>query len=855
MHYRMLLACLLLWPVCLCGANFESRRSNNWHHWRGPNANGSAPHGQPPLSWDGEKNVRWKTAIPGVGSSTPIVWGDQIFLLTAVQTERIDPSVPPPEEQPDRPFGIKFPRHIFRFVVLSLDRKDGSLRWETTVAEELPNEGHHSHNDFAAMSPTTDGEGLYVSFGSRGVFRLDLNGKLIWRKDLGDVETRLSFGEASSPVIHGDAVVLNRDHEGQSHIYVLDANNGDVRWKQPRDERSSWATPALLPERRRTQVIVPASNFVRSYNLADGKLLWQCGGQVGNVTPTPVIYEDLVICMSGYKGNAIHAISAHSKGDVTDTDKVAWKSSEGAPYVPSPLLHRGSLYYLKSNSGILSCVDPSTGEPHYKLQRIQDLRNIYASPVGASDRVYLVDREGTTVVVEAGSELKVLATNRLGEPIDASPAIVGSQLFLRGEKHLYCIEEKKATQSASSWPDFRGPSADGHSDATGLPLHWSEDENIVWKTRVHDLGWSTPVILGGQVWMTTATPDGKKMYAVCVDQETGRTIHDELVFENAEPRPLGNAVNCYAAPSPTIEEGRVYVSFGSYGTACLDTKTAEVLWERRDLPCNHFRGPASSVVLYEGLLIFHMDGSDHDYIVALKTSNGETAWKTLRSTDYGDLDENGLPKANGDGRKAYNTPTFFEVGGHTLLVSPAAKAAYAYEPLTGKEVWQLRYPNHSTAARSLFGHGLLYINIGYSRAQLWAVRPDGDGILSDSHVVWKRDRQVANRSSPLLIDDSIYMCTDRGVATCLDAETGEEVWAERVGGDYSSSLLYAEGRIYCFSHQGATTVLAAGRKFEVLAKNHLAEGFMSSPAVSGKALYLRTRTHLYRVEQTAKTAD
>lgn len=407
----------------------------------------------------------------------------------------------------------------------------------------------------------------------------------------------------------------------------------------------------------------------------------------------------------------------------------------------------------------------------------------------------------------------------------------------------------RGSEGADSWPEYRGPSADGHSRATGLPLKWSETENVVWKTPIHGRAWSSPVVLGEQVWMTTATEDGRRLSAICVARDTGKILLDRVIFEVEKPRPLGNTVNTYGSPSPVIEPGRVYLSFGSYGTACLDTKTFDILWSRDDLPCNHFRGPASSPILFEDLLILHMDGSDHHYIVALDKKTGDTAWKTPRSTDYGDLDENGKPKRDGDFRKAYNTPVVIEAAGKTQLISPAARAAYSYDPRTGKEYWQVRYPGHSTASRTLFHEGLVFVNTGYSKAQLWAVRVDGKGDVTSSHVAWKNTRSIPNRSSPVLVDGRLYLVNDKGIVACLDAVSGEEVWRDRLGGNYSACPVVVEGKIYFFSEEGVTTVIRPGDRLEVLARNELSDGFMASPAVAGSAFYLRTRSHLYRIEK------
>lgn len=418
-------------------------RLQNWHQWRGPHATGVAPTGDPPIEWDSARNVKWKVEIPGHGKSTPIIWGDRVFLITAVNTGKVVEGAPKPEDQPMRTFGIKFPNTLFRFVVLCLNRNTGDLLWEQSVIEELPHEGHHGDNSHASASPTTDGELLYVSFGSRGMYCFDLNGQLQWQKKIGKVETRLSFGEASSPVVHGDTVILNRDNETDSHILALDAQTGETRWQAKREEVSAWATPLIVEHNGRTQVITNATRFVRSYDLETGKVLWQCGGQVANVTPSPVLFGDHVICMSGYKGSLAVSLPLDANGDITKTDRIAWRWERDTPYVPSPLLYGDRLYFNKLNNAVLTCLDAKTGQPILESVRLPSLLNIYASPVGAADRIYLTARDGTTLVLKRAPTIEVLATNKLDDSIDASPAIAGKQLFLRGQRHLYCLEASR----------------------------------------------------------------------------------------------------------------------------------------------------------------------------------------------------------------------------------------------------------------------------------------------------------------------------------------------------------------------------------------------------------------------------
>ncbi len=395
--------------------------------------------------------------------------------------------------------------------------------------------------------------------------------------------------------------------------------------------------------------------------------------------------------------------------------------------------------------------------------------------------------------------------------------------------------------AGENWPNFHGPSNNNQTDSTGLPLTWSETENVVWKTPIHDSGWSSPVIWANQIWMTTATDDGKQSYAVCVDRQTGQIVHDLKLFDNANPENT-RQFNSFASCTPVIEAGRVYVHFGSYGTACLDTRTGQTLWFRRDLPCRHWRGPGASPILFENLFIVNFDDYDYQYVVALNKTTGKTVWRRDRAVDYG--------TDNGDIMKAYSTPLIIQAAGHRQLISPTSKAGLAYDPRTGEELWRIRYDGMSTAARPMFGNGLLYLNTGFPKGELIAVRPDGAGDVTKSHVVWHTNKNMPSKPSSLLIGELIFSIDDTGVATCLDAKTGEPIWTQRIGGKFSASPLFAEGRIYLFGEDGKTTVIAAERAYRELAINALDGGFRASPAVTGKALVLRTENALYRIENT-----
>jgi outer membrane protein assembly factor BamB len=411
----------------------------------------------------------------------------------------------------------------------------------------------------------------------------------------------------------------------------------------------------------------------------------------------------------------------------------------------------------------------------------------------------------------------------------------------------------------ANWPEFRGPNGDSTSPSTHLPLHWGEQENVKWKTPIHGKAWSSPVIWDRQVWVTTATTNGQELFVLCLDRDTGRVLRDLKLFDVPKPQ-YCHPFNSYASPTPAIEAGRLYATFGTAGTACLDTQTGQVLWTRRDLECNHFRGAGSSPILHSNLFFLNFDGSDRQFVVALDKKTGRTVWQKNRSIDYQDLGPDGQPEISGDYRKAFATCQVATFDGRATLLSQGSKALYAYDPASGAELWRVaERSSYSGSTRPLTGHGLVFVPAGFGSSAVLAIRPRKPGEALDTkapgaagmqlQVVWKTKPNAPKKPSLLLLGDLLYAIDDNGVATCWEAMTGTVVWSERIGGHYSASPLTAGGCIYAFSEEGKTTVLATGRQFKKLAESQLGDGFMASPAVSGNALFLRSRTHLYRVEE------
>jgi outer membrane protein assembly factor BamB len=443
-----------------------STPNDNWPEWRGPLQNGVAPSANPPTTWSETNNIKWKVKIPGGGLATPIIWDNLVFIQTAIPTGKkveakpAEASEQPPAIRPEPggeapkkgPGGGKGrggfgagpkPTEVYQFAVLCLDRQTGKVLWQKVAREEVPHEGYRQgEGSFASSSGLTDGKHLYAYFGSHGLYCYDLDGKPLWEQDLGKMRMVMGFGEGSSPALYHDTLIVNRDNEDNSCIIALDKNTGKTLWKKPREEHTSWSTPLIIERDGKAQAVVTATGKIRSYDVASGEVLWECGGLTRNVIPCPVADASTVYCMSGFQGNALLAIRLGRTGDLTGSDAIAWTHNKSTPYVPSPLLYNGKLYFFAVNNGVLTCLDAKSGDPLFEAQKLEDLAGVYASPLGAAGRVYLPGRNGVTVVLKQSDKLELLATNRLDDKFDASPAAADKDLLLRGREYLYCITEK-----------------------------------------------------------------------------------------------------------------------------------------------------------------------------------------------------------------------------------------------------------------------------------------------------------------------------------------------------------------------------------------------------------------------------
>jgi outer membrane protein assembly factor BamB len=434
---------MLVWLAvvseCAAGGDAEDWL-RAWPQWRGPLGNGVAPHANPPVTWSETQNVRWKIPVPGKGHASPIVYGDRVYVLSAVPIG--EARQPVYDNAPGTHDNVPV-SHRHAFVALAVSRRTGQVLWQKTLREEFPHEGGHATGSLASNSPTTDGERVYAFFGSRGLYCMDANGVVQWRKDLGRMNTLHAHGEGSSPVLHEDLLIVCWDHEGDSFLHAFDKRTGEVRWKVARDETTSWSTPLVVEHDGKFQVVVSATRRVRGYDIQTGRVIWECAGLTDNVVSSPVYGHGVVIAGNSYYRQAMFAVRLEgAEGDVTRTDRVAWRMNRLTPYVSSPLLYDDTVYFLRHNQNILSRLEPVTGKPRGEPLRLGGIRDfIFSSPVGAAKRIYITGRDGVTVVLTHDRDNSMLAANALEDSFSATAALVDRELYLRGDRFLYCIAE------------------------------------------------------------------------------------------------------------------------------------------------------------------------------------------------------------------------------------------------------------------------------------------------------------------------------------------------------------------------------------------------------------------------------
>lgn len=403
------------------------------------------------------------------------------------------------------------------------------------------------------------------------------------------------------------------------------------------------------------------------------------------------------------------------------------------------------------------------------------------------------------------------------------------------------------SSNKQNWTHFRGSNMDGHANVETAPLSWNDTQNVVWKVPVKGLGWSSPIIFGNQIWLTSAAEDGKEFYTFCYDFETGKLLDEKTIFISADPQRI-HRTNSFATPTPCIEDGFVYVNYGTFGTACINTGNFEVVWKREDMPCKHMQGPASSIILHKNMLIVHLEGTEDPYVAALDKKTGETIWKSVRPAEIYDPLEPVF-------RKSYQTPIVINVNGQEQLISNAANMCFAHDVNTGEVIWTIYYGYDSTVSQPLYYDGLVYVNSGWIFldnqpffTREYAVDPTGHGDVTNTHVKWMYEDEVPQIPTPVIVDGKMYMVHDRGMLTCLDPKTAEVIWKHKLKGNFNASPIYAAGNIYFFNVKGECTIVKPGDTFQLLAENDIEGTVKAIPAFFGGKMVLRSDKFLYLIQ-------
>jgi len=849
-----------------------------WPQFRGPGATGVAADGSPPIEWDVEtgSNVLWKTPIPGLGHSSPVVWGDRIYVTSAVRSEGRDElkvglygDIAPVDEEV-----------VHRLNVYAIDRATGRIVWERTAHEGVPETRRHTKSSHANPTPATDGEHVVAFFGSDGLYAYDRDGKLLWSKDFGLLSSAFyvvpaaQWGFGSSPVIHDGRVIVQVDVIKDSFLAAFDVKTGREMWRTPRDEVPTWSTPTVIEHGGRTQVVVNGYKHIGGYDFATGKQLWTMRGGGDIPAPTPFAAHGMAYITNAHGAmNPIYAVRLDASGDVTVEDDatrsegVAWMHRRDGAYMPTPVVV-GELLYVVRDNGVLGCYDARTGEEVYR-ERLGNGVAVTASSVAAGGRVYITGEQGDVFVVKAGRTFELLAHNRNGEITMASPAIAGDMLVYRTRGHLLALGEKPAVKSGSSnWPQWRGPLGSGEAPGSDPPVEWSEHRNVRWKVELPGSGLGTPIVWEDRVYLTAAVPTNERtdpetveqvrermpewireqatmpgnvlsFLVLALDRDDGDVVWQQEV-RRAAPHE-GTHPDATWASASMVTDGEVLIAhFGSFGTFALDLH-GNVKWQRDlgDMTTRNGFGEGSSPALHGDAVVINWDHEGPSFITALDRHTGETRWRVDR-----------------DEVTSWATPIVVDADGGTQVVVPATGATRGYDLATGEALWQASGMTVNTIPSPVHDDGRVFVTSGFRGNMLQAIdveRARGD-LTGTPAIAWTYEQDTPYVSSPLLYGGRLYFLKHlKSILSVVDATTGEKIYGpvrlEGLSGVYASPVA-AAGRVYVVGRQGATVVLGHGAaEPEVLAVNKLDDEFDASPAIAGGELFLRGRNSLYCIAE------
>ena len=913
--------CIILTLLICLAAPSRSHSATgdaNWPQFRGSGAAGFSANALLPDKWSAKENVAWKTDLPGRSWSSPIVWGDRVFLTTVVNMGESEPPKKGLYLGGERPESPKSEHH---WKVLCLDLATGKVQWEKTVYRGVPKTPIHLKNTYGAETPVTDGERVYALFGNLGVFAFTLKGGEVWSKRLEPRKMRYGWGTAASPVLHGGRLFIVNDNDDQAELFALDAKTGKELWRVDRDEKSNWTTPFVWENGQRTEIITSGSRAVRSYDL-DGKLLWSFSGMSNIAIPTPFAGGGLLFVSSGYVGDKLrplYAIRPGASGDITlqlgETSNkfIAWSDRVGGPYNPSPLFYEGRLYVLYDR-GLVSCYDAKTGKVLYDRERLPEGLAFTSSPWATGGRIFCLNEDGVCYVLRAGDKFELLHTNKLAEDdmCMATPALVGNRLLIRTAARLYCIRANEQVQKAApknpiatqvstsfegkvssrtvqqgkvNWSQFRGPNGQGVAQADRIPVHFSPETNVLWKTAV-PAGHSSPVIWDNHIFLTASEPDNpKELITLAIDRKEGRILWRKVVQTETPGRfhPLNNP----ASSTPAADDKHVYVYFGTYGLLCYDHAGNEV-WQRRiDTPESKY-GTATSPILYEDKVILVLDGDNgSSRLLAVHKDTGKTVWEQPRSLF----------------NAGWSTPMIFRHGDVEELVVLGSKRLTSYNPSTGEEIWWVGGFSDETVGIPITGDGLLFAGAAalggrgddkLDAAGTWKITVEEFDRNHDNQI--QRDEmtkgfafiqrpelpkdnpgyglpvkdmdtllRIFDHDKNGIISEGEWMQTMAGFAAISqpnlvairpgatkDARKSHVAWEIQRGIPETPSLLYCRGRLYLMRDGGLLTCLEASIGKELFREQIGAPGqYIASPIVADDKIIVASVPGIVSVIQVA----